>query len=120
MMSASSSRLRGFMRLVLPIDSACPCPAIPNLCPIHEDVLADTKPSELGRMGQVMVHQIEWSGTCCDPPGPGESAHNPKVAGSNPAPATKKNPWDTYIPEGFLASGMALLNAPEGQRSTTG
>ncbi len=44
-------------------------------------------------MGQVMAHQIEWSGTCCDPPGPGESAHNPKVAGSNPAPSTKLPPW---------------------------
>ena len=40
-------------------------------------------------------------------------AHNPKVAGSNPAPATKKTLGTPTYPEGFLALGVAL-NRPVG------
>ena len=40
---------------------------------------------------------------------PLDSAHNPKVAGSNPAPATTKALVDRKIDQGFLASAINLL-----------
>src|SRR5207249_2762590 len=49
-------------------------------------------------------------------------AHNPEVAGSNPAPATRKGPWKQGLSsKGFRARSRLLqvfLQAPESRRSS--
>ena len=46
------------------------------------------------------AHDAGWSSLVA------RRAHNPKVAGSNPAPATKKTLGITTDTEGFLVSGI--------------
>ncbi len=51
----------------------------------------------------VVHHDAGWSSSVA------RRAHNPKVAGSNPAPATTKALVDRKIRQGFLASRLVAL-----------
>ena len=55
------------------------------------------------RRGTLSLTAAGWSSLVA------RRAHNPKVAGSNPAPATKKALVRVLLGQGFLVSGPELL-----------